>query len=225
MKTIAIIPARGKSKGIKNKNLVNFCGKPLIYWTIKQALSSKLVDEVIVSSDSNEIINISKKNGAQVIRRPKSLSGDKASSESALIHVIKKLSYNVDLVVFLQVTSPLRKAKDIDNAIKKFIKGNGDSLFSASSMEDFNIWIKNNHHHLKSINYNWKKRERRQEKKNSILCENGSIYITKRKLLEKRKNRLGGNILYYKMENWQAFEIDEKKDIKFVELLFKGLIK
>ncbi len=224
MKIIAIIPARGNSKGIRNKNLVNFCGKPLIYWTIKQALDSKYIKEVIVSSDSTKILNFSEKNGAKTIKRPKYLSGDKATSESALIHTIKSLDYDVDLVVFLQATSPLRKTKDIDNSIKTLIEHQGDSLFSASNMEDFNIW-KTNNQSLKSINYNWKKRERRQDKSNTILCENGSIYITKSKLLEKYKNRLGGNILYYKMENWQAFEIDEKKDIKFVELLFKYLIK
>ena len=223
-KTIAIIPARGRSKGIKNKNLVNFCGKPLIYWTINQALNSKLIDNVYVSSDSREILNYSSDLGSEIIFRPKSISGDRATSESALIHAVNNIKAEADAVVFLQATSPIRNKYDIDNAIKKFKKDRVDSLFSASNLDDFNLWLEKDNK-FKSINYDWKQRNRRQDKKDLIWCENGSIYVTKTKALIKNNNRIAKKFSIYEMKVWQSFEIDEKKDIPFLEVIFKNLIK
>ena len=178
MEITAIIPARGNSKGIKRKNLINFCNQPLIYWSIKQALESKLITNVVVTSDNPEILNFSEKCGAIAIKRPVKISGDKATSESALIHAIKTINFEIDVLVFLQATSPLRSTNDIDDAIKKFLKDKSSSLFSGSKMNDFNIWSKSKRN-LKSINYNWKRRTIRQSKKNEIWCENGSIYVTR----------------------------------------------
>ena len=220
MEITAIIPARGNSKGIKRKNLVNFCNKPLIYWSIKQALESKLITNVVVTSDNSEILNFSEKCGAIAIKRPIKISGDKASSESALIHAIKTINFEIDVIVFLQATSPLRSTNDIDDAIKKFLKDKSSSLFSGSKMNDFNIWSKSKRN-LKSINYNWKKRTIRQSKKNEIWCENGSIYVTKPKHLLKNKNRLTKKITIYEMLPYQAFEIDEIEDIPFMETIFR----
>ena len=224
MKIIAIIPARGNSKSIYKKNLIKFSGKPLIYWTIKQALNTKKIDEVFVSSDSKEILDISKSFGAKTILRPKKYSTDVASSESVLLHALKKINYNPDIVVFLQATSPLRKKNDITNAINKFLKEDPDTLFSGSYLEDFNIWIQNDFT-LKSLNYNYKKRTIRQNKNEKLWCENGSFYIFKSNYLKKNKNRLGGKISIYPMKIYQAFEIDERKDVKFLELIFKHMIK
>ena len=127
-KNVIIIPARGGSKEIKNKNLVNFCGKPLLYWTIKQALSCKFVNEVFVSSDSDEILSFSKTNGARTIKRPKKLSTDISQSEEAILHVLKETKNFFKTIIFLQATSPLRKRDDIDNAIKTFYKKNPQDL-------------------------------------------------------------------------------------------------
>ena len=223
MKIVAIIPARGESKGIKDKNLINFNGKPLIYWTIKQALKSRKINEVVVSSDSEKIINLSKKFGAKTILRPSKISGDKATSESALIHAINQLGYSVDTVVFLQATSPLRNNYDIDSSIETFFSKKLDSLFSASLMDDLNLWVRSKKN-LTSLNYDWKNRIRRQDKKNSIFCENGSIYITKAKKLIENRNRICGKFNYYEMENWQSFEIDSEKDVKLMELIFKNFV-
>ena len=119
-KILALIPARGGSKGIKNKNIKLFNGKPLIEWTIRSALNSKLIDKIVVSSDSNKILNISKKLGVDVILRPKNISGDKASTESVIKHCIKYYKNFYQTVVLLSPTSPLRKKNDIDKAIKFF---------------------------------------------------------------------------------------------------------
>ena len=119
-KILAFIPARGGSKGIPNKNIKLFNGKPLIQWTIKSALKSKLINKVIVSSDSKKILSLSKKFGADVILRPKNISGDLATTASAIKHYIKNTKESFDTIVLLSPTSPLRKKKDIDNAIKEF---------------------------------------------------------------------------------------------------------
>ena len=118
MKTIAIIPARAGSKGIKDKNIIDFCGKPLIAWSIEQAKAAKCIDEVFVSTDGEKIANVAERYGAKVIWRPEELATDTATSEDAIIHAVleveKKMS--VKTVVFLQATSPIREKNDIDNA-------------------------------------------------------------------------------------------------------------
>ena len=125
MKIITIIPARGGSKSIPKKNLVSFLGEPLIAKSIQQSLNAKSINRTIVSTDDFEISQIAEKYGAEIIKRPDSISGDVATSESALKHVLDTLEkteiYVPDLVVLLQATSPLRKDNDIDNAVDKFI--------------------------------------------------------------------------------------------------------
>ena len=112
MKTIAIIPARGGSKGIPRKNLYPFNGKPLIYWNIEAALQAELVDQIVVSTDDAEIAEASRAAGATVIMRPDGISTDIASSEDALVRVLESLDAQPELTVFLQCTSPLTQGKD-----------------------------------------------------------------------------------------------------------------
>ena len=126
MKTVAIIPARGGSKGIPKKNLVNVCGKPLIAWSIEQALQSDSIDSVWVTSDDPEILSTAKSFGANPITRPEEISGDLASSESAWIHAIKEIDPNSTdkLIVGMQPTSLLRRRNDIDAAMNIFLESN-----------------------------------------------------------------------------------------------------
>ena len=120
----SVILARGGSKTIKNKNLKKINGKPLVYWSIKDSLRSKTILKTWVSSDNQKILNYSKKNGAEIIRRPKKISGDKASSESAWEHAIKTIEkkYKVNIIVGIQPTSPIRDYFDFDRALAKFKK-------------------------------------------------------------------------------------------------------
>src|SRR5690606_28659126 len=116
MKTIAIIPARGGSKGVPGKNIRMFAGKPLIVHSIEQALAATGIDEVIVSTDDAAIADIAHQAGARIIIRPEALSGDTAPSESAIAHVLEEMEAqgeSVDRVVFLQATSPLRPEQGI----------------------------------------------------------------------------------------------------------------
>lgn len=223
MRIIAIIPARGGSKGIPKKNIIDFCGKPLLAWSIENARSSSMVNEVYVSTNDAEIAGVAEKYGAKVIKRPDEISGDTAKSEDALKHVIIEVQKNnptkIDYAVFLQATSPLREAGDIDNAINKIISENADSLFSGADLKDFCIW-KNNNDILESVNYDYKNRGRRQDFGEQYV-ENGSIYVFKPEILFKNNNRLGGKIVISKMEFWKSFEIDEPEDIEFCKNIFQ----
>lgn len=221
---IAIIPARGGSKGIPGKNIMNFCGKPLIGWTIEQALASQHIKEVYVSTDCKEIAQIARLHGAGVIKRPRALSTDTASSEEAILHAISDIEkhYKIDTVVFLQATSPVRETCDIDNALLKFFSEKADSLFSAAILDDFCAWeVKNNI--LRSLTFDYNNRGTRQDRKQFYL-ENGSIYIFKPEVLKRYNNRIGGKIIFYSMPFWKSFEIDKLEDVEICEYFMKKRI-
>ncbi|MBU6431042.1 MAG: acylneuraminate cytidylyltransferase family protein [Patescibacteria group bacterium] len=225
MKIIAIIPARGGSKRISGKNIINFCGKPLLTWTIEHARNSKFINNVYVVTDNEKIAKVAKKSGAEIIEEPSEIASDLSTSESALIYALSKINKKtsndkIDYVVFLQATSPLRETKDIDNAINKIISEKGDSLFGGAELGDFCIWKESIDHELESVNYDYKNRKRSQEFDRQFV-ENGSIYVFKPKILSKLNNRLGGKILISLMEFWKSFEIDEPDDIVLCEKIFK----
>lgn len=223
-KILAIIPARGGSKEIPKKNVKIFNGRPLIEWTIKSALKSKLINKIIVSSDSKKILSMSKDLGVDTILRPKNISGDNDSVESAIKHTLSKLKNIYEVIVLLSPTSPIRKINDIDNAIRYFKSKNLDSCFSGARLTDFLIWNFNKKNKTyKSINYDYKNRGIRQNRDQNFV-ENGSIYVFKNELIKNKNNRIGGNIGIYIMEFWQSFELDEKKDWKFLESIQKSYI-
>jgi YrbI family 3-deoxy-D-manno-octulosonate 8-phosphate phosphatase len=218
-KVIAIIPARGGSKGIKNKNTIEVGGKPLVAWTIEQALNSSKVEEVYVSTNDDKIAAVSESYGAKIIKRPKEISNDTSSSEEAIINTLNQIEENEKyiptLVVFLQATSPLRLKNDIDNAIDYFINSGSDSLFSGSVFEDFLFWKKNGDD-WDSVNYDYKNRGMRQDRPPQF-AENGSIYIFTPELIRKYKNRLGENFTLFPMKFWQTWQIDTEEDIDIIE--------
>lgn len=218
---IVIIPARAGSKGIKNKNILNFCGKPLIAWSIVQAIKAQCVDKVYVSTDGEDIADISQKYGAEVIWRPDILATDTACSEDAVLHAIEvaeKVS-KIRNVIFLQATSPVRLSSDIDNAMEIFEEEKLDSLFSMSKLDDYCIW-KNNNGRVESWSYDYRKRGRRQERE-PLYLENGSIYIFKPRIIRTLKNRLGGKIGMYEMPLERSYEIDSIQDIEICSYFMK----
>lgn len=224
MKIIAIIPARGGSKSIPKKNIIDFCGKPLIAWSIEHAFNSKYIKDVYVSTDDQEIATISEQYGAHIVWRPHEIATDVSSSEEALLHTITDIEKNesIDIVVFLQATSPVREPDDIDGAIEKFISEKTDSLFSASLLDDFCVW-ESIDNELKSLTFDYKNRGRRQDRKPYYL-ENGSIYIFKPEILKQYKNRFGGKIIFYLMPVWKSYEIDSIEDIEICEYYMKRKI-
>jgi len=219
MKIVSIILARGASKGLKNKNILNFCGKPLIVHSIEASLQSKLVNKTYVSSDCNNILDISLNHGAVGIKRPQDYALDDSPSELALMHFLSVVEEKPDLVVFLQPTSPLRTAQDIDEIIETLLRDNLDSVFSACKAEDLCLWKVFQNDLLESFSYDHHHRKRRQEF-DKMVIENGSIYVFKPAVLQNHNNRLGGKIGYHLLDSWKVFEIDNIFDFELCEFIY-----
>lgn len=219
LKSIAVIPARGGSKGIPRKNIIDFCGRPLIAWTVEHAVQTPEIDAVYVSSDSDEILAVADRYGALPIKRPAEIAGDTATSESAVHHALSVIGGSVGLVVMLQPTSPLRKPGDLSRAVQEFRRQGWDSAFSGSALDDFLIWERDATGALKSFNYDYRNRGRRQDRKPQYV-ENGSFYLCTPEVIA-AGNRLGGSIGVYLMEFWQTFEIDTPDDLDLVRMLFQ----
>ena len=217
---ISIIPARGGSKSILRKNILPIAGKPLLAYSIEDALQTPDITRVFVSTDDSKIANIAKEYGAEVIRRPREISGDTATSESALLHALDYLSdterLEPELVVFLQATSPLRQPDDIQNAIKTLLSEQADSLFSSCLLHGL-IWRKEDKK-LSSLTYDYHHRIRRQDSPEDLI-ENGSIFIFKPWVLRKYNNRLGGKITVYRMHVLDSFQVDEPADLELIETM------
>ena len=217
---VALIPARGGSKGIHRKNLFPLAGKPLVVHSIEQALQSRLVTNTVVSTDDDEIAFVSAAAGALVVRRPADISGDKATSESALIHALHSLEgiglALPDLVVFLQCTAPVRRPQDIDSAIASLLDKGADSLLSVSPSHRF-LWTEEGGE-ARSINYDFQRRPRRQDMLPQF-AENGSIYVFRTRALLGSGNRLSGKVALYVMDEESAVDIDSLLDMKLAEML------
>ena len=218
---VAIIPARGGSKGIPGKNIRLLNDKPLIAYSIEASCEAKMVDQVYVSTDDHHIAQVATDYGASIIHRPPELATDTASSESALLHaleIIEESGTQPELVVFLQCTSPLRTSTDIDLAIQQLRDEKADSLLSVSPSHRF-LWEEVNGW-AKSINYDYRQRPRRQDM-NPQYVENGSIYIFKPWIIKEYKNRLGGKISLFPMGEVATQEIDTPIDFEIAEFLLK----
>lgn len=223
---VAIILARGGSKGIPGKNIIDFCGKPLIVWTIEQFQRAKGVDSIWVSSDSEEILTIGQSCKVETIRRPDNISGDAATSESGWLHaleIIENKAGYVDIVIAPQVTSPLREARDIERGLRDFQEQKYDSMFSCSVAKDLFFWERTQDGALRSINYDYKNRKRRQDVPKQYI-ENGSFYLFKPKVLRQYNNRFGGRIGMTEMEFWKMFEIDTMEDLKMCKALMMAFL-
>ena len=223
---VAIILARGGSKGIPKKNVIDFCGRPLICWTIEQLQCSRGIDSIWVSSDNEEILTVCQNVGAQIIRRPDNISHDYATSESGWLHALEFIERKdgfVDLVFAPQVTSPLREPSDIERGLQDFQEQGCDSMFSCSVVEDLFFWEKLTDKRPRSVNYDYRKRSRRQDIPKQYI-ENGSFYLFKPEVLRQCNNRLGKKIGMSQMEFWKMFEIDSMEDLKMCEALMGAFL-
>lgn len=216
MKVIAIIPARGGSKGIPKKNLVNFLGKPLLQWSIEAALNSKYITDVVVSSDDDDILRISQKHKNVIpIKRPKELALDTSRTEPVLAHVIESLKGTTfDYLILLQPTSPLRKSDDIDEAFNKLLASYANSLISVCSnnYHPYKSLRINNEGFLEGIINNEYPFFPRQELPQTYSA-NGAIYIIKVKDFIKNNSLITSKTLHFKMSIESSLDIDSKIDL------------
>ncbi|WP_407188725.1 acylneuraminate cytidylyltransferase family protein [Bradyrhizobium centrosematis] len=222
-KTLAVIAARGGSKGIPHKNLLDLCGKPLIAWTVEQARAARGVDVVAVSSDSDNILAAAEAAGAVGVRRPDDISGDLASSESAWLHALEAIDTRLgcfERIVALQATSPIRESDDIERALETFDREHLDSLLSVCEVEDYFNW-RIGANGPEPINYDFRNRRMRQQIEKRYL-ENGSFYVLIPSLLREQNNRLGGKIGFHIMERHKMFQIDRPEDVKLCAAIMQS---
>ena len=223
---VAIIPARAGSKEIKKKNIFSINGHPLVSYSIEAAKRSKFITNIFVSTDGKDIAKIAERYGAIIIRRPKGLSNDAAQIEPVILHAVRYIEKihkeKIDNIVLLQPTSPLRGIEDLDNAINKFIIDKADSLFSCVNLHP-HVWRDKNSKIL-PLGHNPSKRVNRQNMLHRDLIEDGSIYVTKKKIYETKKNRLGGKISKYVMANYSVFQVDTKSDLNCISVFLKTKI-
>jgi len=224
MNIIAVIPARGGSKGIKKKNLQCVGGKPLIGRTIEAALNSKLLNRIIVSTDDKEISEVARNYGSQVFNRPTNLSGDKATSESVLLDVLDKLgeneNYFPEITVFLQCTSPFTSPSDIDGTINTLINNEADSAFAATEYHHF-LWKHDGIDSMIGINHNEQEKRARRQDISPQYLEAGSIYTFRTKGFLIYKNRFFGKILVYPIPAERVFEIDNDYELITANIISK----
>ena len=225
MKTIAIIPARGGSKGIPRKNVIDIAGKPMLAWNIEAAQASQFVDAVYVSTDDPEIAEVATRYGAGVIQRPEGLSGDTATSESALVHALQTLEeqgVSSELLLFMQCTSPLTSTTDVDAAIQKLMDEQADSCVTVTDFHYF-VWKENEDGTADGINHDKRFRPRRQDREPQFV-ENGAIYVMKTAGFLDANHRFFGKTVLSEMPQERCFEIDEPADLLIAEAMLREVL-
>jgi len=230
-KIIAIIPARGGSKGLPGKNVKPLLGKPLIAWTIGQAKKSKYIDKLIVSTDYPEIADTAKKYGAEApFLRPKKFARDSSPSWELVIHAIEWLEKRnefFDIIVLLEPTSPLREDNNIDKAIEIFVKNlnKADALISVGEihLEIPQIAKKIEGGYVKPFARTKKVYQRQQASKSYFPY--GVIYMSKVDTYKTFKTFYQKRIIPYPIERWQNYEIDDNYDFICVEAILKARLK
>lgn len=211
-RVLALVPLRGGSKSIPCKNLKEIAGKPLAYWACKAAVEARGIERVYVSTEDADIKRVVDvfRLGVQVIDRPVELAQDESTTEAVMVHFAEAIP-DWDILVTLQATSPLTSAADIDAALAQFERDGNDSMLTGVRVKRF-FWTPGG----SPLNYDYRQRPRRQDFAGSVV-ENGAFYITKRDVLLKEGQRLGGNIGIYEMPADTITELDEPADWDAVE--------
>lgn len=196
---LAVIPARGGSKGVPGKNIKPIAGKPLLAWTIEHALAAKTVDRVVVSTEDPKIAAVAREWGAEVLDRPKRLATDRADTLPVLQHALKTCP--ADVLVVLQCTSPIRSKGLVDRCVGKFLREKVDSLGTVFPDRSYEYGVE---------------MPRRQEIR-PRLVDNGNVYVNRADLILKKGDRYGKRIAILEISREESFEIDEPFDFWLCE--------
>ena len=215
---LGVIPARGGSKGIPRKNLRPVAGEPLLAHIVREALLSRCLTRVIVSTDDEEIAAVARRYDAEVIRRPTEISDDTASSESALLHALHHLreteDYEPELLVFLQCTSPLTLAGDIDGTVEALLQSGADTALAVVPFHYF-LW-RGPFEDASGINHDKSVRPRRQDREPQYL-EAGAVVVARTPGFLEAKGRFYGRSAIYEIPEERCLEIDEPSDLLVAE--------
>lgn len=223
MRSIAIIPARGGSRGIPRKNVALLDGKPLVVHTIHAARDAELVDAVVVTTDDPEIAMLSKRAGAWVIERPRAIAGDTATSESALIHALDEIraeqGIDPEITVFLQCTSPLTTSEDIDETVAALLDDGADCALAVAPSHQF-MWCRDDNGDSVGINHDERFRQRRQER-DAQFVETGAVYAMNTAGFRLAGHRFFGRIAMHIMPRERVWEIDDPSDLVVARALLE----
>lgn len=223
---IGIIPARGGSKGIPRKNVKELCGRPLIFYTIVEALKSRYISRLVTSTEDPEIADVARRYGSEVVERPKELASDDSNVVDAVKHVLDHLrnteGTEFEYVVLLQPTSPFRTAQDIDSAIEKLLELKGDSLVSLTEVGDKHparMKMVINERIVDIFDRRWDFAPRQMLPK--IYIRNGAIYIAKTTVIYERNSFRGDDCIAYIMPPERSINIDDPIDWIVAEILMR----
>lgn len=226
---ICVIPARGGSEGIPHKNLRKIGGIPLVSHSVRHALKAGIdPSRIIVSSDSEMILEVAQADGVVPLLRPESISTSCASTESALIHAVEK--YPAENILLLQPTSPIRFLKTIDKFIDFFEWSKFDSALSCTKLYNFTWQIMQGKDDEQSpvwiSNYDRRRRPRRQDLKEHqyLYFDNGNMYLMKTEFLIKSNSRLSGNIGVFTTTELEGMQLDSFEELHIFESIFDGTI-
>lgn len=223
MKVLCVIPVRGGSKGIPRKNIRSVAGKPLVVWTIEQALAAKAGLDVLVSTDDAEIADVARAAGADVpFIRPAELAQDTTATEPVVRHAIDfrtEEGRRPDAVMLLQATSPLRFPGTLDRAVEQFEATHVDSLVGVVPQTPFLWTMPEELGGQPAAQYTVGSRPRRQElaERDFRYRETGSLYVTRTEIYEQFDNRLGGRIGLFVMDEGEGVDVDTELDLSIAE--------
>lgn len=218
---MAIIPARGQSKRIPHKNIIDLNGTPLIGYTITAALKSKYIQRVIVTTDDERIAEISKTYGAEVqYPRPTELSGDHDNLENVLKYMVKSyaVDFNADVLVLLQPTSPFRKTLHVDQAIELFINSGADTVTAVQKVSEHPYFMWKIYDGQLMPFYSLEDQKSSRHQLPQFFIENGSIYIVKKETLLK-DGIYGKKVIPFEMNHFDSVDIDEPIDVEWAKFL------
>lgn len=225
-KVLAIIPARGGSKGLPHKNILPLCGKPLINYTIEAALKSEYIDTIMVSTDDEEIANLAKQAGAEIpFLRPSYLATDTATSFDVIINCLKwyrNQGENYHYFILLQPTSPLRTDEDINAAFELLKNKNAKAIVSVCESDHHPYWMNTlpldqNMNFFEKHEYTNKMRQQLP----TFYRLNGAIYLSEVDYFEEQKSFMGQKTFALIMNKMHSVDIDDRLDLKFAEFLLK----
>jgi YrbI family 3-deoxy-D-manno-octulosonate 8-phosphate phosphatase len=220
MEVLTIIPARGGSKGVPRKNLALVNGLPLIQRTVRAARHSSAVSRVVVSTEDPQIAAAAREAGAEIVERPLELAGDAASSEAVLLQVLEVLAetegYRPELVVFMQCTSPLTTAADVDGAIDALLQQQADCALTVAPSRGF-LW-RVGEQGAEGINHDHRRRLRRQERELEFL-ETGAVYVMRTEGLKRARHRFFGKIAMFEVPEASMVEVDTPFDLQIARVL------
>lgn len=216
MSVVAVVPARGGSKGVPGKNLKRIAGRSLVARAVDAALAATTIDRVLVSTDDADIAAEARHAGAEVVDRPVTIAGDTASSEAAVLHALSTLGEQPEVVVFIQATSPFIDSADLDSAVRRVLTAREDVVFSA--IETFAFLWRQTTDGAVGVNHDAAVRPRRQDRE-AHFQETGAFYVMRAEGFVRGGHRFFGRVGVHEVDPLRAIEIDTVEELELAHLI------